>query len=450
MIIDSEIIKDGITAEILSQLIRRNEQSKERYQHLNDYYSGKHDIEKRHKKSGLTNNKVVANYAKYITKLSTAYFLGSPVTYSASDGYDIEPIKDCFTEQTISSIDSVLEKQASICGRVVEMIYCNEQSRPRSSVIPASQGFVVYDDTVEHNKLFGVHYYQKQNLDGTMGNYMVQVADAVNKYEWTGSTIDSLRLVSVPKAHYFGIVPFVEYLNNDEAQGDFEQEISLIDAYNTLMSDRLNDKEQFVDSFLLLLGIDIDSDQAKKLKEEKILIGEIGGSAEYLNRVLDEADTEVLRNAIKEDIHKLSMVPDLTDEEFASNMSGVAIKYKLLGFEQLIKDKERLFKKGLNERLEIYIKILSFKSAMKEVPIHRIDVEFHRNLPSNELEISQMISNLTGLVSDETLLSRVPFVTDAKEEAKLVVKERQRKQSEAMKSIGDYKGPIKASEDDEE
>ena len=87
---------------------------------------------------------------------------------------------------------------------------------------------------------------------------------------------------------------------------------------------------------------------------------------------------------------------------------------------------------------------------MKEVPIHRIDVEFHRNLPSNELEISQMISNLTGLVSDETLLSRVPFVTDAKEEAKLVVKERQRKQSEAMKSIGDYKGPIKASEDDEE
>ena len=114
--------------------------------------------------------------------------------------------------------------------------------------------------------------------------------------------------------------------------------ISLIDAYDVLMSDRVNDKEQFVDAFLLLLGMEIDCDQAKKLRREKFLCGEIGGSAEYLSMGLNEADTEVLRQAIKEDIHKLSMVPDLTDEEFAGNLSGVAIKYKLLGFEQALRN----------------------------------------------------------------------------------------------------------------
>lgn len=448
MIIDKELISGGITGNILSQLIRRNEQKSERYRTLNDYYMGKHDILNRKKESGMANNKVVANFAKYITKLSNAYFLGSPITYSVSEEYDIEALKDCFLEQTISSVDSLLGKQSSICGSAIEMIYCNEESRPRSSVIPASQGFIVYDDTVEHKKLFGVQYYQKQRLDGTLGDYVVRVVDAENEYIWTGSTIDSLE-GGKPNPHFYGIVPFVEYLNNDEAQGDFEQEISLINAYNTLMSDRLNDKEQFVDAFLLLLGIEIDSDQAKKLKEEKILCGEVDGKAEYLAKALDEADTEVLRNAIKEDIHKLSMVPDLTDAEFASNMSGVAIKYKLLGFEQLAKEKERLFKKGIDERLEIYIKILSFKNAIKEVPIHRIDVEFHRNLPSNELEISQMISNLSGIVSDETLLSRVPFVSDAKEEAAIVAKEKAKKQKSAIDAMGNYKDPVKTNEDEE-
>lgn len=90
--------------------------------------------------------------------------------------------------------------------------------------------------------------------------------------------------------------------------------------------------------------------------------------------------------------------------------------------------------------------LLSFKSAMREVPSHRIDIEFHRNLPANELELSQMVSNLSGIVSDETLLARLPFVTDAKEEKELVEEEKKRKQA----SSGGYKTPVKVSEDDEE
>ena len=52
--------------------------------------------------------------------------------------------------------------------------------------------------------------------------------------------------------HNFGDVPMVEYWNNSEETGDFEQVISLIDAYDTLESDRINDKTQFTDA---LLGI---------------------------------------------------------------------------------------------------------------------------------------------------------------------------------------------------
>ena len=78
----------------------------------------------------------------------------------------------------------------------------------------------------------------------------------------------------------------MEYRNNEEKQGDFEQMIPLIDAYNVLQSDRVNDKEQFVDAFLFLTGIDLDSEQAKKLREERILMGYEGATAQYLAKVI--------------------------------------------------------------------------------------------------------------------------------------------------------------------
>ncbi len=183
----------------------------------------------------------------------------------------------------------------------------------------------------------------------------------------------------------------------------FEQMIPLIDAYNILESDRVNDKEQFVDAFLFLTGIDLDSEQAKKLKEERILMGYEGAAAQYLSKVMSESDIEVLKDSLKSDIHRFSMIPDLSDQTFGTNLSGVAIKYKLMGFEQHVRNKERYFTKALKQRFELYVNFLSLKGAMEYVPIHRIDVVFTRNLPVNELEISQMVNNLVGIASSETL-----------------------------------------------
>ena len=94
------------------------------------------------------------------------------------------------------------------------------------------------------------------------------------------------------------------------------------------------------------------------------------------------------------------MTTDLSDKDFAGNSSGVAIRYKLLGLDQNTAIKERYFKKGLTQRLEIYMNYLEFTNKMKHVPLHEIDIVFNRNLPVNELEISQMITNLDGKVDD--------------------------------------------------
>ena len=69
---------------------------------------------------------------------------------------------------------------------------------------------------------------------------------------------------------------------------------------------------------------------------------------------------------------------------------------------------------------------------MAVVPSHRVDIVYNYNLPANELEISQMIANLQDVVSSETLLSRLPFITDSKEEAELKRAEQAEKQKRTI------------------
>ncbi|HOQ62528.1 MAG TPA: phage portal protein, partial [Clostridia bacterium] len=99
---------------------------------------------------------------------------------------------------------------------------------------------------------------------------------------------------------------------------------------------------------------------AEQIRQEKMLYlpGE-DVKVEYLTKSLTESDVEILKDSIKSDIHKFAMVPDLSDVNFAGNASGVAMRYKLFGLEQLTKVKERWFKEALQERMRLFTNFLA-------------------------------------------------------------------------------------------
>lgn len=157
-------------------------------------------------------------------------------------------------------------------------------------------------------------------------------------------------------------MPLTEYWNNACERGDFERVLPLIDAYDLLQSDRVNDKQQFADALLVLTGVmgltaPEDGDgrtPGERLRQDKTLaLPDSTARVEWLTKETHESDADVLRRALSEDIHKFSMVPDLTDEQFAANASGVAMRYKLLGLEQLTGVKERYFREGLRCRVRL-------------------------------------------------------------------------------------------------
>lgn len=407
-----------ITNQILNDVIAYNEKLKDRFTRLELYYLGKHDIFSRIKDDRLKNNQVMVNHAKYITDTNVGYLLGNPVDYQTDKKHNIEALLDAYKKQTINDLDSEIAKDVSIFGLQYEYVYANEQAEPRSCEVDNRNTVIVYDDTVEHNKLFGLIYREIKKGD-KFDYYEIIYVDKKEKRTYK-SYDKSLQQIGKSESHAFGDVPIIQYKNNPEFLGDFEPVISLIDAYNLLQSDRINDKEQLVDAILCMYGMDFDDEQADMLKDSRMLANlPTDGRVEYLVKTLQEADVDILRQNLENDIHKISMVPNMSDENFVGNSSGVAIRYKLLAFEQNVKNKERYMEKGLLERFKLYNHFLQTKSKMALVPVEEVDVVFKRNLPSNDFEISQMINNLADLVDSETLLSQLSFIKDASEIVKL-------------------------------
>jgi len=407
-----------ITAELIKKVIDFNEKRRARFDQLDQYYLGQQLILSREKPDTLFNNKVMVNHAKYIVDTTTGYLLGNPVDYQVNDNVNIEPLLDAYKAQTMENTDFELAKGCGIFGMNYEYVYANEESEPCSVTLDVRNTIIVYDDSMVHNKLFGVTYRPVFNdaKDQRPDAYEIVVATDKElihyRMDFNGTSLDETDR----EPHFFGKVPIVEYKNNSEMLGDFEPVLSLIDAYNLIQSDRVNDREQLVDAILCFYGMDFDDEQMSELKLKRALSGiPTDGKVEFLTKAINEGDVDVLRKTIEADIHKISMVPNMSDANFVGNASGVAIRYKLLAFEQTVKNKERFFEKALMERFELYSHYLSVKSKMAEVKKEDVDAVFKRNLPSNDFETSQMITNLRGLIDDELLASQLSFVDDASE-----------------------------------
>ena len=363
------------------------------------------------------NNKTANPYASYITDTLVGYFMGEPVSYNAEDKNLLQEINMIFEYNDEADENAELAKDASIYGVAFEELYFSEDDKMiRFKRLDPKEVIPIYDKTVEENLIAVIRYYEDYDFVEDKKSYIIEIIDdvEVNRYR-TNDTFSSFTLLE-NYSHYFGMVPVAIYENNEDQMGDFEKVIDLIDAYDKMESDSLNDFEYFVDAYLALYGFTADAEDIQKMKQNRVLLMDEGTSAEWLIKSENDATTENMKNRLDNDIHKFAKCPNLADKEFASNASGIAIKFKLLGTENLTSIKERKFKKGLQERLELMSMIGGLLNTGFDW--RSIEIIFTRNIPSNDTDIANMVNTLSGIVSDETLLAQIPFVEDVEAELK--------------------------------
>lgn len=405
-----------LTPEEIEELIEEHATTVSRYHKLHDYYRGRHDIlNKQTTNQDAPNNKTVNNYAAYITDLQVGYFLAKPIAYKIPDLDLNEMIDDIFLDSDEHDLNVEIAKDCSIYGEAFEILYIDEEGALRLSRLDPASVIPIYSNDVRRALIGAIRYYYDRD---DVLFVEIYTEDKVSYYQ-----DDEGLILKEEKEHVFSQVPIVHYINNEERMGDYEQVISLIDDYNARLSSSSDELEYFADAYLKIRGMSgTTAEDIKTMREQRAFLVEEGGDVDFVTKSTSPSHSEIHLNMVNNNIHKFSKTPDLSDEKFSGNLSGVAIRYKMLSMEQVTGIKERKFKKALSHRLKMVIHFVNLRMG-GDYEWRDIEPVFSRNIPDNVAELAEIVTRLSGMMPTESLLALLPFVEDPIQELKLLKSE---------------------------
>lgn len=446
-------IKDELSPKEIQDYIKKHSALISGYRKLQEYYLGEHTILKNGGADKNKDNKLVNPYPKYITDFNTGFFMGQSVKYVATamdededDKFLEEYQKVCNRNNEVKE-NLTLAKTCSIKGEAYELLWIDDKAEVRFKAIEPDNAFLIYDMSIEDRVKFGIRYYSTK-VDNVKITY-VYLYDDKAMYLYTDESSNGVLKLEDVKPHPFGAVPLIHFKNNKELQGDFEQVITLIDAYNREQSNTLNDMDQFSDAYLALVGYgDTDDEDIENMKKRRVLLLDSDGDAKWVTKDVNDTWIENFKLRINKDIHKFSFTPDFADESFGTNLPGISLRLKLLTAEELRNTKEMYFRESLSKRMDLIASYLNIINN-SEVIRNQIQMQFSDSLPQNVLELTQIVQNLSNDVSTETRLSLLPFIENPADEMDKKEKEEQEKSEEDYSKLEELFKSNKVAEEDE-
>lgn len=385
-----------------------------RLEKLERYYNGKNDILVRDFGGSTYHNRLVNNYSKNIVENTVGYWLGNAVTYTTEQTDLSKRIKEITDYNDDDAHNLNLARDLSIFGIAAELIYIDEDKKIRYNRLNPTQLYVEFDSTFDRNIKYAVRWYESYDIAEDKITKYAEYYDAENITYYTDEGAGYIPVNTVP--HFMGCCPVNVFCNNEQCKGDFEDVISLIDAYDIMQSESINDFEATADAYLYLGNVDVDEETVKKMRDSKVIVGE--AQPMWLTKTVNDVYVENIKNRLNDDIFKFSNTINFSDDSFGNAASGVALRHKLMLFENRVSATQKLFEKALLRRWEIICGVLNKIGA--DYDFITIKFTFTRNLPIDIEATASMVQQLNGIVSKETLLSQLPFIDDANAEIKKI------------------------------
>ena len=418
-----------LTPELLYKMINHfNLIVRPKLEKYKNYYDGIQEIlKKKYSDESKPCNKTVINYCKNITDSYNGY-LATPGHISYSSDSDITDIMDILRYNDFESQDSQLIHTALVHGVSHELMFIDSDAKTRFKLIDPLTCFGIYDNSLTADLLYFVRFYKMNDWDDKDQDYALDVYNDKSVKHYIMKGFESFPVFQSEEPHYFGQCPAnILVMPNEESI--FDCIMSEQDSINELLSAEIDDYAAFCDAYLVIEDAELDDETVKTMKENRVLQLPVGAKAYWLTKAANDAQVENILKRLHESIYRTSACVDFSSDSFTGGVSsGIAIQFKLSGMETRAGLIEAEAKKALQRRIEILCGVASLK--LGEEVFRDIKIAFKRNVPADMTQVSQMINSFRGLVSDETLLGQVDFVTDVQKELERV--NEQKEQNMAM------------------
>jgi SPP1 family phage portal protein len=386
------------------------------YDDMYKYYKGDTEAMRNYKMvTERSNNKVACNFIKKFVKEEVSYSVGNDVTYISRSGNE-NIIKDTsyYMGHWSAKHDSDLLKKMLTFGFDFELYYVDKQNQFCSRIITPNKGYAYTDDL--GNILFFMHIFTKKFDNRTY----IDVYDDNLIYHYN----ENFEQIVAPSPHIFGIVPVVIAQVSEELEYDtiYKDIKGLQDAYETNLSDISNEISDFRSAYLFVSGFKINDEDISKMKENGIIqVGTVDGKAVWLIKNINDQFIQNTLSTLEDKMYQLTSHIN-HNEKMQSNLSGVALRSRLISLEE----KCKLNQKSVTDCIMIRIKMLFiFLKWLKKLDYDYRDIKlkFTPNIPQDDLVMAQIISQLGDKLSTKTGLAQLSFVENPTEEIKKIESE---------------------------
>lgn len=446
-------LANNVTSDYLQEVIEdhraRRDQMIRLYERYKASIPGTPVLSRQFDQPNKVNNKLNNPFMTTIIDSKVGYFVGKPIAYELDNTtYTNDALFErhnillkSFNQQSrMKKLDADIVKMASICGYGVRLLYIDQLGKERAVNINPWEWIFIEDSTTKET-IMAIRHYEVDVHENNRSSRMalkVEVYDHQNIYHYLGTDYgtfipDPYTDVN-PRPHLFDGVPVIKFKNNEEEIGDVERVLHLIDAYDRSMSDLNSEIEQLRLAYMVFKGYEPDEDTMAQAKK----VGAFGIDKDdsdifFLTKDINSDAIEKHLDRLAQNIMRFADSVDLTDESFAGNLSGIAIKYKLFGLETKCGTLQMEMEAALARQYEILATAWNKKGVGMDPT--NVFFTFTRNLPVNVTEEIENNIKLKDLISTKTRLGLLPVVDDVQYELDQMENERKAEQSKEESNL---------------
>ena len=398
----TEITKENIVAE-LNEAFSTHSVNRSEIEYLWNYFRGNQPILKRQKEvRPEICNKIVENRANEIVSFKVGYLCGEPIQYVGRNSDEsvsqaIAELNEMMFSESKATQDKEVVEWQMICGTAYRLVLPdkrgNEDDAPfEMNTLDPRDTFVVYSSDVGNKPMFAVKYRTDKEKR--------RIASVYTKDLFL-KLIDDKVVEST--AHSLGMIPIFEYPANNARQGAFEIVLPLLDAINTVASNRLDGIEQFIQAFIKFINCDITAEDFEKLKDMgAIKVKSTDGQqadVDIVSNELNQMQTQTLVDYLHQTVLTVCGMPNRNGGSSTSDTgSAVVFRDGWSDAETRAKDSELMFKKSEQEVLKLILRIIrdtrGLSDAIYKLRLRDIDSRFTRRNYDNIQSKSQVLVSM--------------------------------------------------------
>lgn len=411
-----------------------------------------------------SNEHTVNPFHQVLVDQKVSYLLGKEPTvsvYGAEENTELKTYEDLIAEWADENFDEEMQDfltGASNKGWETMHFYYDEKTNElRHVIVPAEEIIPVYDSVYQNKLEEVIRYYPVEYYDGNTKKmrmkvewwtsedvtYYIESAKEDGKYAldngvevnpaphfYSVTYIDGNPVKKEP--HSWGRVPFVILKNNKQATNDLHPIKLLIDAYDLISSEGVNNFMDLVDIYWVIQGYggEAASAIAKKLKINRaVSIQDASGAGSVTANQVDlPVDGRInFLNMLRRDIYHFGRGVDTDSDKFGNAPSGTSLKFAYAQLDLKCNGVQAKLKKAIRDYFWFITDDYN-RNNKTQYDSANIKIVLNKTMITNDLETVQIINQSKGTVSDKTLLAHHPMVDDVN--AEMVELETQQNQSE--------------------